>query len=354
MRLTVLPLLLALPFAVPAQTSPVLAPRQLFEARRFDEARAAFQAELSRNKNDAVALYYMGRIADAQDKSGEAVDRFEKAVKPDEKNALYHFWLGSALGDEAQKASKFRQPFLARRVKSEFERAVALDPRMLDARFGLVDFYSIAPGIMGGSMSMAREHAAAIGALNPVRGHLAFARIALREKNDSAAIREYEAAIAAAPDSIPAYYGLAGFYRNRSHWDDAMAVLDRFIIAKPDEAAAHAWWGIVSATSGKDMDRGERELKYYLANALPETTPQSYANVHYRLGQIYEKTGRKDLARASYQESLKFNPAHPEAKKALELLKQRTGAKRRGRTTSSHARRRPRSRAKAGRRHGAS
>ncbi len=319
--LPLLPLLLAVA-SVAAQTPSVPAtPQQLFEARRFDEARSAFQAQLSRNKNDAVALYYMGRIADAQDKSGEAVDWFEKAVKLDDRNALYHFWLGAALGDEAQKASKFRQPFLARRVKSEFERAVALDPQMLDARFGLLDFYSIAPGIMGGSMEMAREQAAAIGRLNPMRGHLAAARIALRQKNDTLAIREYEAAIAIAPDSTAGYFELAGLYRSRQRWAESLATYDRLLGRKPDEAVARARWGIVSAVSGMEMERGERELKLFLANAPAETTTQSFSNVHFRLGQIYEKTGRKELARSAYEESLKLNAGQAEAKKALAGLK---------------------------------
>jgi hypothetical protein len=36
-------------------------------------------------------------------------------------------YLGNALGEEAGKANKLRQPMLARRLKSEFERAIALD-----------------------------------------------------------------------------------------------------------------------------------------------------------------------------------------------------------------------------------
>src|SRR5262245_21128755 len=133
---------------------------------------------LAANKEDPRAMFLMGRLAYAQGRSGDAVDWFEKALKRDDANAMYHTWLGNALGDEAQKANKLRQPFLARRVKSEFERAVALDSLLIEPREGLVGFYSMAPGFMGGSMDKAREQANAVARLNPIRGHQQLARVA--------------------------------------------------------------------------------------------------------------------------------------------------------------------------------
>ena len=307
-------LLVLLPFpALLAQS-----PEELFTQRKYAEAKAAFQGRLRSNPADANAMYYMGRIADAENRNGEAIDWFERAVKREPNSALYHFWLGSAIGEEAQNASKLRQPFLARRIKSEFERAVALDPRMVEPRFGLVDFYSIAPGVMGGSMDKAREQAAELLKLHPMRGHLAYARIALREKNDSAAFLAHEAAIAAAPDSTAGYYGLAGLYRSRNRHGDALRVYDRLLQRRGDEVVAHALYGIVSAISGLDMERGERELKHYLANAPRETTtPASFSNVHYRLGTIYDRTGRPQLAQQEYAEAVRWNPKNEDARKAL-------------------------------------
>ncbi len=311
-----LPLLLALPTLLAAQT-----PEQLFLERKLDEARAGFQARLAKDRTDATAMYYLGRIAMAQNQTRDAIEWFEKAVGRDDRSAPYHYWLGSALGNEAQRASKLRQPFLARRVKHEFERAVELDPTMVDARFGLLDFYSVAPGVMGGSMEKAREQAAEIAKLSVMRGHIARARLALRQKDDAAAFREYEAAIAAAPDSTPAYYGLGSLYRSRSRWVDAMNVYDRLMKARPDEVGAHAFWGIVSAISGQETERGERELRHFLANAPKETPALSYSNVHYRLGQILDRNGRTESARQEYAEAVRLNPKHEDAKKALAALK---------------------------------
>src|SRR5438067_1937853 len=89
-------LLLAIPFALRAQT-----PEQLFQDRRLAEAKSAFQAQLARDKSDANAMYYLGRIALAENNSDEAADWFEKAVKRNDRSSLYHLWLGNAIGNES-------------------------------------------------------------------------------------------------------------------------------------------------------------------------------------------------------------------------------------------------------------
>src|SRR3712207_5980227 len=160
----------------------------------------------------------MGRIAIAEGRTGDAVDWFEKAVKANDSSSEYHLWLANALGTEAQRASKLRQPFLARRVKSEFERAVQLDPRSVAARRGLMDFYLIAPGVMGGSKEKAREQAAEIAKLSPLQGRFAMAAIAQREKDVKAVEREFVAAVAENPDSLIAHLNLSVYYQNVQRW----------------------------------------------------------------------------------------------------------------------------------------
>ncbi|MEK7402276.1 MAG: tetratricopeptide repeat protein [Gemmatimonadota bacterium] len=85
---------------------------------------------------------------------------------------------------------------------------------------------------------------------------------------------------------------------------------------------AHLGWGDTSASSGKQYERGERELRFFIANATVEKVGiQNYAGAHFRLGQILEKTNRRDQAKTEYQEALKLNPQHADAKKALDALK---------------------------------
>ena len=310
-------LLLVLASSLASQT-----PEKLFQERKLSEARVAATAQLATNKNDGGALYWMGRIANAQNKNDEAMDWLEKAVKADDKNAVYHLWLGNVVGNEAQNANTFRQPFLARRVKSEFERAVALDPTLIDARDGLISFYQQAPGFMGGSNDKAHDQIAEVRKLNPYRGHFSAANYAMRDKDYAGALKEYEAAIVLAPDSVGAFYSIANVYRRQSKWEESFAAYDRIMKAKPDELVAHLGWGAVSALSGTQYERGERELRFFLTNAsLEKVGVQNLGGAHLRLGQILEKTSRRDQAKSEYAEAVKINPLNLEAKKALDGLK---------------------------------
>ena len=296
------------------------AAQPLFQARKLEEARAEARAQLGADATNPAALYCMGRIAAAQGQSGEAVDWFEKAVKQSHRTAEYHLWLGNALGEEAQKANKLRQPFLARRVKAEFERAVELDPLSLDARHGLIQFYSVAPGVMGGSMEKARAQAAEIGKLNPMRGHLELGAILEREKDAAGAEREYQAAMAASPDSAVAAYALGSYYQRQQRWDDAFVVYDRVLQEKPTDVQARFSYARAAGLSGKNLERAEREMKSLLADLPVAWTPATVAVAHFRLGLIYEKGGKKELARTSYEEAVRLNPKFEEAKKALASL----------------------------------
>lgn len=309
-------LLVVLAASLSAQT-----PEQLFRERKFDEARSMLRDRIARDKSDHLAHYWMGRIAEDEDKFGEAIDWFEKAVKLRDTSALYHTWLGNAVGGEAGRANKLRQPFLARRVKSEFERAVALDPTMLDPRFGLVEFYSQAPGFMGGGIDKAKEQAQEIKKIRPFRGHFAEGIIARRQKDVPGEEAAYKAALAAMPDSIVTFYSLASYYRRQQRWDEALAVYDSLMQRHPADVPVHASWGVTASLAGKHLDRAERELKSWLA-APPKDAPATTTSfVRYHLGQVYEKTARKEPARTEYNEAIKLNPQNNDAKKALAALK---------------------------------
>jgi len=145
------------------------------------------------------------------------VDWLEKAVEINDKTALHHLQLGNAIATEAQKANKFREPLLARRVKTEFELAVACDPKLVDAHDGLLELYLQAPSFMGGSLEKAKEQAQIIATLSTYHGHVARASIVRHEKDVAGEQQAVEAALAAAPDSGNAWYQLDVFYQNQQN-----------------------------------------------------------------------------------------------------------------------------------------
>ena len=288
---------------------------KLFEAKRYAEAKAFFSPYAGEN---AEAAYYLGRITSATNEE-HAAAWFEKAMKMDPNSSVYVEWYGRALGDEASRASKFRLPFLARKIKGAFEKAVALDPDNLDAREDLMQYYIRAPGLFGGSTQKAREIALDVRSRNAYRGGFAVASVCIADKDFACGERELLALKQNYPDSAAVYSQLAAYYADRGQFDNSFVVIDERLKTHPGDMGAVFELGRSAALSGENLDDGEKALKSYLASP-PAVNSIPPAVVHFRLGMLYEKEGKKDLARAEYNAALQINPRLSDAKRALEAL----------------------------------
>jgi tetratricopeptide (TPR) repeat protein len=297
------------------------ADQKLIAAQKFEEARADVRGLLRTNPNDDAALHCMGMIYVSEDKSRDGIEWFEKAIKANEKSSIHHLWLGNALGEQAEHTSKFKLPFLARRVKGEFDRAVELDPASVDARHGLIQFYSQAPGVMGGSMDKAKEQAREIEKLDPWRGHYEMAQLLERDKDVAGAEREYTAAVAAAPDSNATHLYLASFLRRQKRYDEALGVYENILKRRPDANNVHLNIAYTLNQANKDPERVDRETRLWMANAPADGAKANFSIAHYLLGQSAEKQSKKDVAKVEYQQALALNPKNNDAKKALEALR---------------------------------
>ncbi|MEI9971831.1 MAG: hypothetical protein WDO73_07120, partial [Ignavibacteriota bacterium] len=102
----------------------------------------------------------------------------EKAVALDGAVAKYHRQVAEVTGVMAQHAGVFQQFLLARRFRREIDTALSLDGRDVQALRDLMEFYLLAPGIVGGDKEKAKALAARIADIDPVQGQLAHARLA--------------------------------------------------------------------------------------------------------------------------------------------------------------------------------
>jgi tetratricopeptide (TPR) repeat protein len=184
-----------------------------------------------------------------------------------------------------------------------------------------VQRYANAPSMMGGSLTSAREQAAAILKLDPMRGHLGYATIAEQEKDLAGAEKELLAAIAAAPDNAAPYEATGAFYRRQQRWTDAIAIYEKLLKTKPDAVNAHLSLGRIYVTSLKQYERGEKEIRLWLANQPKDASAVNISNAHYCLGLVHQQGGRRDQARTEFQAALAANPKHEDAKNALASLK---------------------------------
>src|SRR5262249_44185826 len=147
------------------------------------------------SRGDAESLNQLSRVYYAMERWDEAVKYGERAVTLDPADAMYHLWLGREYGRKAGDANPLAAARLARKAKSELERAVQLDPRNVPARVDLAQYYTEAPSIMGGGLDKARDQAAQVQKYDPGMARLILARAAEKEKQYGQAETEYRAAI---------------------------------------------------------------------------------------------------------------------------------------------------------------
>ncbi|HEY6137434.1 MAG TPA: tetratricopeptide repeat protein [Thermoanaerobaculia bacterium] len=249
----------------------------------------------------------------------KAAEVLEKAVAATPKSAEAHYLLASVYGQQAMTANLFSQMSLASKTKDQFEQAVQLDPNHLDARMGLLQFYMMAPGIAGGSESKAMEQANEIKKRDSFRGHRAWAVIYGRQKKPDLARKEYIDAVREQPGSPKTHIALGTFYLGEKNNAAAATEFESALKADPNYMPAWFWIGRGTVATESNYARGEEALKKYLAYQPKRDEPGLF-RAHYWLGQIYEKTGRKAEAKASYTTSLKLNPDQKDVTEALKRV----------------------------------
>ena len=265
-------------------------------------------------------LIDQGRAALTRGQTDAAVDTLEKAVAQSPNSAEAHYWLGSAYGTKAQQAGMFGAMSIVGKVKDEFEKAVALNPRYIDARFGLVEFYSAAPGFMGGDSDKALAQATEIKKLDPLMAHRAFAMVYSSQKKPDLAKKEYLDGVREQPTSPKAHQYLGQYMANtEKNYKGAFSEFEAAVKLDPAYMPALYWIGRTAGQSGENLARGEEALKKYLTYTPKENEPP-LANAHYWLGMIHEKQGRKAEAKLQYETALKLNPALKQASEALKRV----------------------------------
>ncbi|MEQ9092333.1 MAG: tetratricopeptide repeat protein [Balneola sp.] len=326
----------------------------LLEEGKIKEARTFLKNYLGTNKKDAEANFYMGRTYFDENAFDKAADWFEKAADLDDRNSKYYMWLGHAYGSRAQNAPKIKQPFLARNSRKNYEKAVELAPKNIEARESLIEYYLQAPGFLGGGVDKAEKQASEIEKIDPVAGGMSWGRIYTYTDQTELAHETYSNLIKNHPDAMPPYYRLNTYYYNEGEFDKAVQLttnqiaqndttpiiyvnrgnslqqLERFDEALDDYIRAlsldsmiyiaHYQIGRLAAVSGTRLEIGEESIRKF--NSKTESyNDATLAWGYYRLGTIMEHKNDIESAKSSYEYALKLDKDHEEAKKALSKLK---------------------------------
>ena len=350
---------------VPSLAAQEPTPEALIKAGHFKRARSIVEPRYKKaNSADAELNYLMSEIKDAFGDLEDARSMAERAVALNGQVARYHRLLGDLYGETAETASLFAKGGWAKKFKSEVDTAASLDPKDVDSRFDLLEYYLQAPRLMGGGKDKAAGMADEISRIDPVQGDLAQARLAQDHKDVAAQESWYRKAAATGPNDYDVLVTVAGFYNSaapakpdlaekyarqaveadstraagyaalasslasHARWkelDDSLKLAEKNV---PDDLVAYYQAGRAILTripadpgsaGNLDLNRAETYFRKYLA-LEPEGGEPTLAHAHWRLGLVLEREGRKPEARSELETALRLKPDLAGAKQDLKRL----------------------------------
>ncbi len=278
-----------------AQWSAALAAGRYADVERSASARAASHPA-DMDAHAALIRAVLGLNDPAR--RDAALKLLEACVARTPQSAVCHYGTGSVLGAQAISQGMLKAAFSAGRIRDSLRTAVDLDPGLYAARSALVQFYLLAPGVVGGSVSKATEVATAVAARQPEQARVLLAMIALDQKQVDEAERELAAVKPGADqelsdDADSLRVRLAFDHLGRKQPARARPIFERFIREQPGRAVGHYGLGRVLSDSGAwDEAMAEFTLAARLDGAgdLP---------VDYRLGVALQARGRREAAHAA-------------------------------------------------------
>jgi len=293
--------------------------QNLLSQGRIDDAIASLKQTLLRSPNDAQAHHLLARAYYEINDWDDAIAESQRAVALQPSNSDYHLWLGRAYGEKAENSNFVTAIGLAKKVRSEFERAVQLNGFNLDARADLAEFYIQAPGIVGGGKDKARAQAESVATFDSPTSHWIQARLAEKEKKPAVAEREYKAAIQAS-NGYPSYWlALAGFYQRQDRLNDMEDAVNRATSAEIRKSDVWVEAAEVLYNGGRNFPAAVQYLRRYLgSNSTVADAPAFRA--HYLLGSIFERLGDRQAALQEYRTALSLAREFDSARDAINRL----------------------------------
>jgi tetratricopeptide (TPR) repeat protein len=267
MSKTVCLLMLAAVLTLPkltAQSSPLDQARSLVQSRTSaDQAKSLVQQASAADPKNAEPHFLLGEILYAFGDFAKASDEAQKAIALDDTKSDYHLLLGNALSGMIDSVGMFKKMSLGRQMRTEFEKAVAENPKNIPARTALAEFYAQAPSMMGGGMDKATDQVKQIGILDSIEGHYAAATVDIDQKKFAEAEQEYKTAITADPKRARSYSQLAFVYISEKKDSEALPLFRKAVEADPNYLPGYFGVARSDLLSGQNFDEAERYLNKF-------------------------------------------------------------------------------------------
>jgi tetratricopeptide (TPR) repeat protein len=276
----------------------------LLKAKKFPEAERAANARLAKEPANVEAM--VARVdaimeAGVASRIGEAVKHAKHCVSVSPGSAGCHLAVGKSLGWKAMNGGVMSALGYAGDMRDAFKKAVELEPRNMDARFSLLQFYMMAPGIMGGGTGKAETLAAETMALSAEAAKLMTGmldvkagRVAQAEAGVMALRPGADEQLNERQENLLAQIGSK--HLTDKKFADAERVLREAHKRFPDGDTAPYLLARTQQEQGK-----HREALAALEAMLPK---HPRARVHYRMGQSLQALGDKAKAAGAFEKAL--------------------------------------------------
>jgi tetratricopeptide (TPR) repeat protein len=297
------------------------------QQKRYGEVRQLALQRIAKAPNDEQAYRYLALASMQLTQDVDELERLAATIKPCleiiPQSALCHLTMGEVYGNIALLGGMLKGMRYASSIKTEFQKAVALDPKHFAARYSLNQFYLEAPSVIGGGLAKAETNTQEFEALRPGDATLLRADIYIHsDQFDRASTLLLAAKPYADPDVADAQLELLvslGFrLMNAKHADKAVPIFEFARNRYPDDATVQLGYGRSQLETGQ-VDKAIESLRTAVA-----LDPRRGAQ--YRLGVAQQTKGDKDEAVKSFRAYLalpaasKNDEAVSDAKKRLDEL----------------------------------
>lgn len=267
--------LLALAFALAVSGQDL---RQAEELYKHTDYTGALHVAKQIKSPDAATWALMGRSSFMNGDFKKATEYLQKAAVLDPQNSDYMLWLGRTWGRRAETASPFVAPMNAGHARDCFQKAVALNPRNMDALSDLFDYYLEAPGFLGGGFDKAAAIAQQVQQLDAAEGHYFMAQLARQRKEFGEAETQLRRAMELAPRQVGRVFDLAKFLARQGRVQESDAVLAQAERIAPNNPRVLYERASIYVETHRNLDQARELLKKYLqSNLTPDDPPREEA-----------------------------------------------------------------------------
>jgi tetratricopeptide (TPR) repeat protein len=263
-----------------------------FDSGKFEDAEAIVDGVLEKDKGHVNANYLKGQLHLRKRDFSNALERFDLVVRESPRNARGYYFKGLSLIGKGE-ANQARQNLLE---------AVELDPRMLEARLMLAEFY-----LREKNKDLSREQIDEASKLAPldVRVLMLQGNLEVLEQDVQGAEAAFKQAIEVLPNYSPGYFRLGLLYSLTKREEDALKAFQKTLDLDPQDSNALAFMIRIYVQDNKFEEAFEtcdRHKRKVIGNSA------MLARIEYLEGNIFHAKGDTEKALQSFEKAVETDP----------------------------------------------